>query len=115
MPRATLLRQLERPLWCSGVRACQPGVRRPAVQCKAHLRTCRYCEPTSELFCGSPSCASIRRLWWRWRLAGPAAAAPGAALDGWESVLWNARKLQRAAEDLGAALYPPQASPQSIN
>lgn len=38
---------------------------------------------------------------------GPQLAA-GDTLDGWESILFHARHLQRCAEDLGAALYPPQ-------
>lgn len=31
-----------------------------------------------------------------------------ALLEGWESCLWHGQHLRRAAEDLGAAMYPPQ-------
>ena len=45
---------------------------------------------------------------------GPALSADGSGpggkdvLESWESSLYHARHLQRCAEDLGAAMYPPQ-------
>lgn len=36
------------------------------------------------------------------------ASIPAEELEGWESLVWHTKALQRGAEDLGAALYPPQ-------
>ncbi|KAF8063091.1 hypothetical protein HT031_003930 [Scenedesmus sp. PABB004] len=48
------------------------------------------------------------RAFGRALLRGPALPPGGEALDGWESCAFHARHLRRAAEDLGAAMYPPQ-------
>lgn len=29
-------------------------------------------------------------------------------VEGWESLVWHSKSLQRGVEDLGAAMYPPQ-------
>lgn len=39
---------------------------------------------------------------------GPPLLRGSEALEGWESTLFHARHLRHAAEDLGAAMYPPQ-------
>lgn len=52
--------------------------------------------------------AATLRAFGKALLQGPALVAGGEALEGWESCLFHARHLRRAAEDLGAAMYPPQ-------
>jgi hypothetical protein len=41
-------------------------------------------------------------------MQGPSLVVGDDGLDSWESCLFHARHLKTAAEDLGAALYPPQ-------
>ncbi len=53
------------------------------------------------------ACGAVLRAVGRALLAGPPLGA--ADVEGWESMLYHARALRRCVEDLGAAMYPPQA------